>query len=82
MTGYFSSGMFFHVLNRRISRAKIFEDDADYSAFQRLLPDTLTHVPMQLLPCSLMPNPWHLVGWPREDGQLGEFMCRVTTTHV
>ena len=46
VTGYFSSGMFFHVLNRGNARAKIFDDEADYSAFQRLLPDTLTHVPI------------------------------------
>jgi putative transposase len=29
-----------------------------------------------------MPNHWHLVLWPEEDGQLGIFMHRLTNTHV
>ena len=29
-----------------------------------------------------MPSHWHLVLWPRHDGDLGRFMLRLTTTHV
>lgn len=72
----------FHVLNRGNARAHIFDEDEDYQAFQRVLAETLVHVPMRLLAYTLMPNHWHLVLWPREDGHLGEFMRRVTTTHV
>lgn len=74
-------GMLFHVLNRGNARAQIFDDDDDH-AFQRVLTETLSHVPMRLLAYCLMPNHWHLVLWPREDGHLGAFMRRVTTTHV
>src|SRR5437867_2668520 len=77
-----SGGMLFHVLNRGNARAQIFDDDEDYRAFQRVLTDTLLHVPMRILAYCLMPNHWHVVLWPREDGDLGEFMRRVTTTHV
>ena len=69
-------GMVFHVLNRGNARAQIFVEDADYSAFQRVLTHTLAHVPMRILAYSLMPNHWHFVLWPREEGQLGEFMRR------
>ena len=30
----------------------------------------------------LMPNHWHLVLWPREDGQLSEFLRLLTVTHT
>jgi len=30
----------------------------------------------------LMPNHWHLVLWPRQDGDLSEFMRWVTVTHT
>lgn len=75
-------GVLFHVLNRGNARAQIFDESEDYHAFQRVLTDTLAHVPMRILAYSLMPNHWHFVLWPREDGHLGEFMRRVTTTHV
>jgi len=37
---------------------------------------------MRLLGYCLMPNHWHLVLWPRHDGDLGRFMQRLTVTHV
>ena len=75
-------GLIFHVLNRGNARAQIFDEDQDYQAFQRVLACTLLEVPVRLLAYCLMPNHWHLVVWPQEDGHLGEFMRRVTTTHV
>jgi putative transposase len=35
-----------------------------------------------MLAYCLMPTHWHLVLWPRKDGQLGAYLQRVTTTHV
>ncbi len=29
-----------------------------------------------------MPNHWHLLLWPERDGQLAQFMMRLTTRHV
>jgi REP element-mobilizing transposase RayT len=58
--------MLFHVLNRGHARAHSFDDDEDYRAFQRVLTDTLFHVPMRLLASWLMPNHWPLVLGPRE----------------
>ena len=43
---------------------------------------TLTAVPVRLLSYCLMPNHWHLVLWPRDDGDLGRFMQRLTVTHT
>jgi REP-associated tyrosine transposase len=37
---------------------------------------------MRLLAYSAMPNHWHLVLWPMEEGQLQRFMHWLTTTHA
>jgi len=74
--------MIFHVLNRGNARDPIFLDNADYDAFEKLMAETIEHVSMRVLSYCLMPNHWHLVLWPADDGDLGRFMQRLTTTHV
>jgi hypothetical protein len=37
---------------------------------------------MRILAYCLMPNHWHFVLWPYDDGDLAAFMHRLTTTHV
>ena len=37
---------------------------------------------MRILGYCLMPNHWHFVLWPENDGDLGRFMQRLTITHV
>jgi putative transposase len=74
--------MIFHVLNRGNARAPIFAEDADYEAFEKVMAETMTQVPMRVLGYCIMPNHWHLVLWPRADGDLGRFVQRLTTTHV
>jgi len=39
-------------------------------------------VPMRILAYGLMPNHWHLVLYPRADGDLAQFLRRVTMTHT
>lgn len=74
--------MVFHVLNRANNRDEIFAKDEDYLAFLRVLRDVLEKKPMRILAFCLMPNHWHLLLWPKRDGELGEFMQTATTTHV
>ncbi len=75
-------GTIFHCLNRGNERAEIFADDGDYLAFERVLEASLAAVPVRLLGYCLMPNHWHLLVLPLNDGDLGAFMQRLTTTHV
>ncbi len=76
-------GYVYHALNRANGRAVIFRKDSDYEAFERILAETLEHVPgMRLLAYCLMPNHWHLVLWPRRDGELSDFMHWLTLTHT
>ncbi|HEV8604271.1 MAG TPA: transposase [Tepidisphaeraceae bacterium] len=75
-------GMVFHVLNRGNGRMRIFGKEGDYPAFEKVMRETLKMIPVRLLGYCLMPNHWHLVLWPRGDGELGRFMQRLTITHV
>ena len=75
-------GMVFHVLNRANARATIFEKPEDYAAFERVLKEALARMDMRVLSYCLMPNHWHLVLWPRRDGDLSKFMGWLTLTHT
>ncbi|HEX4125334.1 MAG TPA: transposase, partial [Tepidisphaeraceae bacterium] len=72
----------FHCLNRGNDRRELFADDGDYADFERVLASTLKAVPVRLLAYCLMPNHWHLLLWPKKEGELSRFMQRLTTTHV
>ena len=61
---------------------RLFYKDADYEAFERYMEKTLETCPMRICGYILMPNHWHLVLWPKKDGQLGTFMQNLTVTHV
>jgi putative transposase len=75
-------GMCYHVLNRGNARAEVFHQQEDYAAFVRLLPLAVERVPMRIVSFCLLPNHFHLVLWPREDGDLGRFMQWLLTSHV
>ena len=76
------AGVIFHVLNRANARARIFEKDLDYEAFMRVLGETAKLIPVEIFAYSIMPNHWHMVLKPTRDGDLGNFVQRLTTTHV
>jgi len=75
-------GMVFHVLNRGVGRMRLFDKDADFEAFERVLDKTLETRPMRIVAYCLMPNHWHLVLWPERNGDLAAFMQKLTITHV
>jgi len=75
-------GYCYHVLNRGNGRRTVFHKDGDFHAFVKLLRDANEHVPMRLLAFCLMPNHFHLALWPREDGQLSDYMAWLLTAHV
>src|SRR5258708_2086009 len=77
-----SGGMAYHVLNRAAGRADLFADEADYLAMERVIERTCQLRPIRLVSYCLMPTHWHLVLWPRRDGELSEFMRLLTVTHT
>jgi putative transposase len=76
------AGICYHLLNRGHGRSRVFHDEEDYSYFMRLLRMVGEKVAMRLLACCLMPNHFHLVVWPLEDGDLGSWMHWLMTSHV
>jgi putative transposase len=77
-----SGGIAYHVLNRAVGRGRLFDDEADYLAMERVIARTFELLPMRIVSYCLMPNHWHFVLWPREDGDLSEFMRLLTVTHT
>jgi len=61
---------------------KIFEKDEDYAAFEAVLEEAVERTGMRLLAYCVMPNHWHLVVWPREEGDLSRFTGWLTLTHT
>jgi len=74
--------MLYHVINRSNARAQIFHNDDDYKHFEKLLLDGKDMIDMRIIAYCIMPNHWHLVLYPKRDGDMGEYMRWVTTTHV
>jgi putative transposase len=75
-------GFVYHALNRAVARLTLFQKDDDYAAFERVLAEALKHTPTRVLGYCVMPNHWHLVLWPREDGELTAFLRWLTLTHT
>ena len=75
-------GLVYHVLNRANAQMRLFRSNADYAAFEKVLLEAHQQVPMRILACCVMPNHWHLVLWPREDGELSDYMHWLTLTHT
>ncbi len=61
---------------------RIFQTDADYEAFERVLEEAVARTETRLLAYCVMPNHWHLVLWPREDGELSRLAGWLTLTHT
>jgi putative transposase len=75
-------GIVYHVLNRANARMSLFDADADYERFMNILADAHQRVAMRTLGYCIMPNHWHLLLWPHQDGDLSEFMRWLTVTHT
>jgi putative transposase len=75
-------GFAYHVLNRAIGRAQLFRSQKDYAAFEHVLFEARERFATPLLAWCVMPNHWHLVLWPRKEGELSEFMRWLTVTHT
>jgi putative transposase len=75
-------GLIYHALNRANALRPIFETDDDSATFEGVLAEAVARFEMRLLAYCLMPNHFHLVLWPREDGDLSVFMKWLTLTHT
>jgi len=75
-------GICYHVINRGNARATVFFESADYRAFLNLMRVACERIRMRLLAYCLMPNHFHLVLYPHEDGDLSRWLHWLLTAHV
>ena len=75
-------GLIYHCLNRANARLAIFTKDDDFEAFERVLAEAIARHDMRLLAYCVMRNHFHLVLWPKADGDLSRFMRWLTLTHT
>ena len=75
-------GLIYHVLNRANARLTLFRTDDEYDAFERVLAQAVRRTRMRLLAYCVMPNHWHLVVWPQNDGDLSRFAGWLAQTHT
>ncbi len=75
-------GEIYHILNRANARVQIFDDDQDYQIFEKILNEAIEKFDMRLLAYCVMPNHWHLVVHPKQDGDLAKFMGWLSNTHT
>ena len=75
-------GFVYHVLNRANFRSRLFKSQGHYQEFLGIVEESLDFLPLRILAYCLMPNHWHLVLYPRADGDLSKFLQRITLTHT
>lgn len=74
--------MVYHCLNRANARLLIFQTDRDYLLFESILSEGVEKFGTRILSYCLMPNHWHLVLYPKRDGELPSFMGWISNTHT
>jgi putative transposase len=77
-----AGGMVYHVLNRGVGRMRLFRKAADFAALEKAMEEAFQRTAIRILAYCVMSNHWHLLLWPREDGELSEVMRWLTVTHT
>lgn len=72
----------YHVINRANARLPIFQTPDDYRLFEHVLAEAKERVAMRILAYCVMPNHWHLILYPKNDGDLSRFTGWLTMTHT
>ena len=72
----------YHIINRANARLAIFFKEEDYLLFEEVLEEAKEKFSMRILAYILMPNHFHLVVYPINDGDMARFMQWLTLTHT
>ena len=75
-------GYVYHVLNRANGRLRIFKKEGDFLAFEQIIAEGLERFDMRICGYCIMSTHWHLLLWPKKDGDLSTFMRWITLTHT
>lgn len=72
----------YHAINRANARMQIFETAEDYLFFEKVLEEAKEKFDMRILAYCIMPNHWHLILYPKKNGDLQKFMGWLSMTHT
>lgn len=72
----------YHVINRANGRIQIFHTEEEYKDFEYLLSEIKEEYGVRILAYTIMPNHWHLLLYPRQDGDLSKALHWLTTSHA
>lgn len=72
----------YHILNRAIMRLRIFNTDKEYERFEKIIERAAEKIGMRIVAYVIMPNHWHFLLYPKEDGDLGLFVHQISNTHT
>ncbi len=77
-------GYAYHILNRANGRLRLFQKESDFAAFEQILSEAHSRVPLRILAYVLMRNHWHFVVWPRQNEAeaVSEFFRWLCVTHA
>jgi putative transposase len=76
-------GLVYHVLNRSVASFVFMRSGKDRDAFLRVLAEACERWPgVRVLGWCVMSTHWHLVLWPKRDGEMKLFMHWLTLTHA
>jgi putative transposase len=76
------AGGYYHVINRGNDRSTVFHGPAEYQSFLGLVAAAQERIRLELLAFCLMPNHFHMVVSPREQGHVSRWMHWLLTTHT
>lgn len=76
------AGEIYHIINRANARIQIFDTDKDYQLFETVLKEAKDRTDIKIYSYCVMPNHWHLVVSPKNDGDLSKFVAWFTMTHT
>mgnify|MGYP001604892408 CR=1 FL=1 len=75
-------GEIYHVINRANARVQIFDNSKDYQLFEQVLLEAKERSNIRIYGYCIMPNHWHLIVSPQNDGDLSKFTGWLTMTHT
>lgn len=75
-------GQVYHIWNRANAGKNLFAEPEDYALFIDVLEAARERFSMRILAWCAMPDHWHLVLWPRQDGELSRSVGWLTLTHT
>ncbi len=75
-------GTVFHVLNRAVRRATLFQNNRDYAAFLTVVREGLARSTVKVIAYCVMPNHWHFVIQCERVADLSKTMHWITGTHA